>query len=743
MKIKLKKATPFLLSAVWIILALWIELAPRTLGFITDSLNHVFRRLDYLSYDTKIRSRIKLVPSAPHSIAIVAIDDASIQAEGRWPWPYSLFADLIIKLREQGVSVIASDILFNEAEPNMISLMEHKLVRVSNHNPALFYELNKLKPEFDDNAKLILQIQNKNDIVLPFLLYEHHIQGILPDPIASLDQYDLNKIGIPKMSGYITNFSSLQHASSHNGFISTRTDEDGVVRRTPLVLRYQDKIYPSLALATAQILFKTNDVTLNIVDIGGANFLDSVQLGKLRIPTDQAGRVMIPFQGKSHSFKYYSASDVLKNKVKPGELKNTIIFIGITAAGFAGFSNTSVDTDMPNVEVHANVLNGMITNDFPRLAYWSKAATIGLVLLIGLTLGVLLPLLIPTLAILLAMLTLVLLFFLNAWLWAEKSIVFSFSSPAMMTIMLALTNMTYRFIFESRKKIFLREAFGHYLAPEYVKILVDHPEEYSLEGESVELTVLFADIRNFTTITESLDAARIKTLLNKYFSPMTQIIFNHGGTIDKYVGDMIMAFWGAPIKNERHREAAIEAALDMLAKSEELKDDFLAAGFPNITIGIGLNTGVMNVGDMGSEFRRSYTVLGDPVNLGARLESSTKYYRVKLLVGSATRANVTGFVFRLIDRVKVKGKHQAVDVYEVICRIAEATPELLEEIKVHDEAINAYFLMNWALAQELFASLAKEHPDTYIYKLFLERINTYKQNPPPMGWDGSFERQDK
>ena len=743
MNIKFKKATPFLLSAVWIILALWIELAPRTQGFITDSLNHVFRRIDYLSYDTKIRSRIKREQSAPHSIAIIAIDDTSIQVEGRWPWPYSVFANLIIKLREQGVSVIASDILLNEAEPNMISLIENKLERASNHNPALLYELSKLKPEFDDNAKLILQIQNKNDIVLPFLLYDHHIQGILPNPVASLNQYDLNKIGIPKMSGYITNFPSLQRVSSHNGFISTRTDEDGVVRRTPFVLRYQDKVYPSLALATAQVLFKTDDVKLNIVDIDGAKFLDSVQLGKRRIPTDQAGRVMIPFQGKSHFFKYYSASDVLKNKVKPGELKNTVVFIGLTAAGFAGFSNTSVDTDMPNVEVHANVLSGIIDGDFPRLAYWAKAATIGLVLLIGLTLGALLPLLIPTLSILLAMLTLVLLFVLHVWLWATKSIVFSFSSPAMMTIMLALTNMTYRFIFESRKKNFLREAFGHYLAPEYVKILVDHPEEYSLGGESVELTVLFADIRNFTTITESLDAVRIKTLLNKYFSPMTQIIFDHGGTIDKYVGDMIMAFWGAPIKNARHREAAIEAALDMLAKSEELKADFLAAGFPDINIGIGLNTGVMNVGDMGSEFRRSYTVLGDPVNLGARLESSTKYYRVKLLVGSATRANLTGFVFRLIDRVKVKGKHLAVDVYEVICRIADATPELLQEIKVHNEAINAYFLMNWALARELFTSLAKEHPDTYIYKLFLKRINTYEQNPPRSGWDGSYERKDK
>ena len=224
---------------------------------------------------------------------------------------------------------------------------------------------------------------------------------------------------------------------------------------------------------------------------------------------------------------------------------------------------------------------------------------------------------------------------------------------------------------------------------------------------------------------------------------MTEIILNHGGTIDKYVGDMIMAFWGAPIKNIRHREAAIEAALDMLAKAEELKDDFLAAGFPEINIGIGINSGVMNVGDMGSEFRRAYTVLGDPVNVASRLEGSTKYYGVKLLVGAATRADQTKFVFRLIDRVKVKGKQVAIDVYEVICRMVDASPELLKEIKAHEEAMNAYFLADFALARTLFTSLEKHHPDAYIYKLFLERINYYEKNPPGDEWDGAYERTDK
>ena len=733
--IKFKKIMPFILSSLWIFFALCVVLTPKTSGTQMGLVRNFFQQFEYLVYDIRQLSSTNVMPLTSPPIVIIAIDNKSIQQEGEWPWSYSKIANLIAKLREQGVSVFAFDLPFTDAEANVASIVKNKLLKMNVDKAALIKELGQLEPEFDDNAKLIQQVQNKNDIVLPFYLNAtHDKQGILPTPIVVLDRDDLNKTSILSASGFITNFAELQQVSAHNGFISNLT-ENNVIRSIPLLIRYHDKVYPSLALAVAEILLSKYDVKLNNVDHADKNYLTSVQLGERNIPTDEYGQVLIPFRGKAHGFKYYSATDVLKNKLKPNELKHSVAFVGRTADGFAGFSS--------NIEIQANVLSGILDNKLPYVAYWGNAVVIGLILVIGITLALLLPQLSPALSVLLASFVLVSLAIANLWLWLVDDIAFSVAIPVFMTVMLVLTNMAYGFLFESRKNKFLRNVFNQYVPPEHVKLLLENPDKFNLDGESVELSVLFADIRNFTTISENLDATEVKKMLNQYLTPMTSIIFKHGGTIDKYVGDMIMAFWGAPIKNARHREAAIDAALDMLAQSEKIKDSFRKSGLPDINIGIGINSGLMNVGDMGSEYRRAYTVLGDPVNLGARLESSTKYYGIKLLVGSATRAGQTKFLFRLIDKVKVQGKHVPVDIYEVVCRMDAASPALLYEVAEHEQALAAYFSGDWLLACKQFRSLADQHPDKVFYKLFLDRIAHFEQHPPSLDWDGSYELKEK
>lgn len=743
-KAVLQKVIPFVLSTFWVILALWVELTPNIPDTTSGIIHNYFKRLDYLAYDVKIEAFSRARHFKHHPIVIVAIDNNSLQKEGGWPWNYDKYARLIQRLREQGVSVIASNAVLNEADENQLTVIKNRLLKMDPNDSKWFRALDQFEPAFDNNARLIRQVQNKNDIVLPFaLLTTPYTRGVLPHPLALLNQHDLKHLSLLSMPGYITNFTALQQSSEHNGFISTLTDEDGVVRRTPLVLRYQDKLYPSLSLAVAQIFMPKHAIKLNVKKIAGEQYVESVQFGDQRIPTDKAGRVLIPFHGKTHSFPYYSATDVLNNQLKPGQLKNTIILIGTTAADVGRLSNTPVDNAMPSIEIHANVLSGILDHRFPSLPYWGKAATMGLIVLIGVLLTLLLPLLSPAWSILLASCVLILLMTVDIWLWIAKSMVFSFSVPVIMTIFLVLTSMAYGFLFESRKKTFLRQVFGKYVPPDYLKILLDHPDEYSLDGECAELTVLFADIRHFTTLVEGLDAARVKQLLNEYFTPMTAIVFKHKGTIDKYVGDMMMAFWGAPIKNPAHREAAIEAALDMLAQSEALKAAFIAAGLPEVNIGIGINTGLMTVGDMGSDFRLSYTVLGDPVNLAQRLESATKFYGVRLIVGSATQKGLTQFLFRRLDKVNVKGKRIAVEIYEVICRMSEATPALLQEMAAHEEAMTAYFKADWMLASTLFQSLSNQHPDTAIYKILMARIACFERNPPPADWNGAYEWQEK
>ena len=273
--------------------------------------------------------------------------------------------------------------------------------------------------------------------------------------------------------------------------------------------------------------------------------------------------------------------------------------------------------------------------------------------------------------------------------------------------------------------------------------MLDDPDNYSFDGESKDLTVLFADIRNFTTISERLSAAELKSLMNDFFTPITKIIFENNGTIDKYVGDMVMAFWGAPLEDLNHRENSVKAALLMLEKVEELRPIFLERGYPEIAIGIGVNSGMMNVGDMGSIYRRSYMVLGDAVNLSSRLEALTKFYGIKLLVGEAAIKGLDGFLFRHIDRVKVKGKIKAVDCFEPMCTLDKADAALHLRVSDYHKALDYYYGQDWDRAENILKALQQSEPDALLYKLYLERIEVLREQVLAEGWDGSFTHTSK
>jgi len=277
--------------------------------------------------------------------------------------------------------------------------------------------------------------------------------------------------------------------------------------------------------------------------------------------------------------------------------------------------------------------------------------------------------------------------------------------------------------------------FDQYVPPAHIDQLLNEPDKVSLEGQRKEMSVLFSDIRGFTTLSEKLSATELKSLLNRYFSPITKTIFEHQGTIDKYVGDMVMAFWNAPLDVPEHAEQAILAGLSMLEITDQLSAQFVREGWPAIDIGIGVNTGEMNVGDMGSEYRRAYTVLGDAVNLGSRLESLTKYYGVRFLVSDSTRLACPGRAFRTIDKVRVKGKHDAVTIFEPVAGD-------LPELALHQQALQHYWLQQWQAAQLIWQQLleSKSHK---LYSLYLQRIEFYQQNPPEPNWDGVYTHQEK
>ena len=315
----------------------------------------------------------------------------------------------------------------------------------------------------------------------------------------------------------------------------------------------------------------------------------------------------------------------------------------------------------------------------------------------------------------------ILLVITNSWLFRKMEIVASVAIPILLIIGLAIINMAFGYLLESRRRDQLKNIFGQYLPPAHIDELLKHNNKNSLAGESREMTVLFSDIRSFTTLSEKMTASAIKSLLNLFFTPMTKIIFERHGTIDKYVGDMIMAFWGAPLADSDHAKHAISAALAMQAKVQELKPTFIEHGLPSLNIGIGINTGLMNVGDMGSEFRRAYTVIGDTVNLASRLESLTKHYGVNIIVGEQTQVNQPEFVFRKLDYAQVKGKKIAVNIYEPLCWRTELTPALTQELTQYEKALSCYFNKEWQAAIDLFKALVENYPDTRLYSIYLER----------------------
>jgi len=354
------------------------------------------------------------------------------------------------------------------------------------------------------------------------------------------------------------------------------------------------------------------------------------------------------------------------------------------------------------------------------------------------------PFIQPIAIILISLLMLALVTALNLWVWSGYGLVLAIVAPLLLIILIGTADLAYGFLTEARGRRKLKAVFGQYVPPEIVDEMNRNPEgDFGLEGESRELSVLFCDIRSFTTISESLAADELKQLLNYFFTPMTRIIFERRGTIDKYVGDMIMAFWGAPVQDPQHHQHAVLAALEMLDTLARMQPELSERGWPRIEIGVGINSGMMNVGDMGSEYRRAYTVIGDAVNLGSRLEGLTKFYGVRLIVSESTRAGLEGIVLRTLDRVQVKGKNEPVDIYEPVGAADAVSAGLLQEVEESNRAMAYYFAADWVQARLAFQTLNSAHPERMLYGLYLERIQTLEEQGVKPGWDGAFRHTSK
>jgi len=738
------------------------------------------QRFEYSSLDTRFRYRSPSATPVDPRIVIVDIDQRSQEVLGKWPFSRVHFAHLLDALHEGRAKVAAFDVTFSKPDQSSAPLralwadFDARQKRGEPVDPRLMTELQKTIALYDADKQFAKSIQNFGTVVLGnfFLHTEADLRGLdsktldnyaneiafysfpsvrplspatgKQDRIALIQKFNPDRLlpqGTEANLSVLT--SALSEETSSTGFFNVYPDIDGVVRRANLIIPYGRSkdladwdIYASLDVQTVRsfLALPNDQVALEFGPVGAYRVVFG---DKARILTDDLGRVYVNFHGPSYTYRHFSMADVIEHKVPPDTFSGKIVLIGATATGIGDLRTTPFGgLDYPGVEIHANVIDNILHQNFLRRGAKESLWDLALILLFGIPLGIWMALVSPRWMgfgiVLLAVLIAVdyFRFLRGSWL--------NFTIPALTITANVLLVSLYRALIEEKEKRRVRTAFGQYLSPEVVRRLLVNPE--LVEPRKTEVTVMFSDIRGFTTISEKLDAQELAVFLSQYLSDMTQIIFERRGTLDKYIGDAVMAFWGAPFEEEDHAALACQTALEMMAKIHQMQRKWEAQGKPRLDIGIGLNTGIASVGNMGSALRYGYTALGDSVNLSSRLEGLNKDYGTHILVNETTyqAAKDSGFVFRELDLIRVKGKVQPVVLYELVTFANSLSADTQARLDRFGEARALYHQRLWLEAQSAFQSILDQWPDEGPARAYWKRCQEYLFDEPPSGWDGVF-----
>jgi len=705
--------------------------------------------VENLLYDTRVR--LTAPGGVDPRIVIVAVDEAGLRVQGHWPWTRDKLAKLVSSLFEHGVAVVGWDMAFIERDESAdVDLL--KKMADPGKDAAFLERLDELEPEIDRDAIFAEALASGPSVMGYFFdtNEENAFEvGDLPLPAFDFHESMSDSIFLPRAVGYSSNRPELMAAAYSAGFISNPLiDEDGIVRRAPLLHEYKFSVYESLSLATAATFF--NDITLPVfVDaslwMGDYPPLEGLELAGRPIPIDPQGAVLVPYRGPRGSFPYVSASDLIEGTVEDlSILDGAIVLVGATAPGLEDIRSTPFGSVYPGVEIHANVISGILDGNIRWEPAYTAAAEMMAVAAFGLLGSLILPVLSPIIATVVFIVLVVMALAVNLYMWSIYLQVLPLAVTLLTLLGIYGLNMIFGYLFETRSRSQMDSLFGQYVPPDLVKEMSRDPEHYSLASEKLELSVLFSDIRGFTSISEGLDAAELSELMNQYLTPMTKVVHESKGTIDKYIGDAIMAFWGAPLKDHAHAARAVGAGLAMLRELDKLNASFAKhKNWPEIHIGVGINTGPMSVGNMGSQFRRAYTVLGDAVNLGSRLEGLTKAYGVAFIVSETTASHAPEYFYRELDCVRVKGKAEPVTIYEPLGMRTDVPDKLKENTKLFHNALRLYRQKDWDGAEKVLRELQAADPGTYIYQLYLDRIAVFRTEPPPEDWDGVFTHESK
>lgn len=705
-------------------------------------------QLDNIIYDARLR--LTMPRGVDPRIVILDIDEKSLQEVGHWPWPRDIMARILDKLFDKyKVAVVGFDVVWAEADYSSGIRALDRLSEVQLKQDAEFQRAyREMRPELDNDGRFARAIKGRPVVLGYYFNSESNAKRIaaLPEPVLPKGTFAGHDIDFPAWIGYGGNLPELQRNAAAAGHFNPLLDADGLVRRVPMIVEYDGAYYESLSLAMVRTLIALQeggrlpkvrpDFAPDSMLHRGYSDLEWLSVGPVTIPVDETASALVPYRGDRGSFPYVSLADVLHDRVKPEQLEGKITLVGATALGLLDLRSTPVGNAYPGVEVHANLIVGMIDHALKQKLPYMLAAEVVMLVLAGLVLSIFVPMVSALWATGAALIGAALIVALDVGIWVQAGMELPLAATLLMIVMLYMMNMAYGYFVESRSKRQFTELFGQYVPPELVDRMAEDPEKYTMDGREEVLTVLFSDVRGFTTISESLNAKDLSSYINDYLTAMSLVIRGNRGTLDKYIGDAIMAFWGAPVADADHARHGVLTALQMQHRAVTLNQEFRAKGWPEFHIGIGVNSGLMRVGDMGSKLRKAYTVMGDPVNLGSRLEGITKQYGVGILVGEETRRTVKDMVFREVDRVRVKGKDEAVAIYEPVGADSEVDKSVHDELKLWNQCLRYYRAREWDEAGVALLNLQRMRAGCQLYAVYVERIENYRNNPPDPGWDG-------
>ncbi len=643
-----------------------------------------------------VRKNTKFQPKPLDNILIVAVDEKSVNKLGRWPWDRKIIGQLFEKLNL--ASIVGLDIVFSE----------------------------KTNKESDDYLAEV--IEDNDNIILGFFFRDNSTQKISENTEDRLMDFSLNrievqskKIGLREFKYVETNIENISEAGLSGAFFSTEPDIDGLYRNYPIAFLYKGGVYPSLGVQLTQF-YLNKDVSLKLNEKGIFEF----SMGNIKIKNSNF--IKLNFYD---DIKYISAIDILTGKIPDKYFKNKIVIVGVTEVGVFDLRPTPMDTITPGVSLHLTAVSNLLKNEFLLTSIKTDFILIILSVLLPLILSFFPNLFIRILGYLtsisgLIIFSYLMFFYKNIWL-NEFYFVFSLVFSAIFLEILAFVNS------ETKTKE-IKKAFSAYVSPAIVNIMTKEPDKLKLGGEEREISVMFADIRGFTTLSEKLNSEEIVYILNRLNDPLTEVILKNEGLLDKYIGDAIMALFNTPVDIEKHADKCCLSALKMVDKLHEVNEQFKSEGLPEVDIGIGINSGMATVGNMGSKIRFDYTAIGDTVNLASRLEGLNKTYKSRIIISEFTLEKLQDdFLTRQLDIVKVKGKHIPIKIYELL-----KNTKTNEDLKKNfEDALQLYFQKEFKSSLEKFESIKIKFNDK-TSEVFIERCKAYLKTPPNNDWDGVF-----